>query len=169
MARMERTEPGGSGGERIEVLERADEFCVAAWGRIMLLAFRRRSTAEGVQRLHALAGPWARGRPGGVVLLNVVPPQPLRPPDEAMRAALRRAVLSPSPGISGVGTIFEGSGFVAAFVRALMSGLQRHSGRVPMRVFRTPAEAAGWAAGLLREPALSGERLAEAIRAVRDA
>ncbi len=163
---MAATEQGG-GGAGVQFLERTDEFCVAAWGRLLLLVFRERSTAPGVQRLHTHARSFAAARPDGVVLLTVVPPQPARPPDDAMRAALRRAVLDPAPGVAGVGTLFEGSGFIAAFVRALMSGLQRHSRRLPMRVFRTADEAAGWASGLLRDPGISGERLAEAIRAAR--
>ncbi len=164
---MGRTEPGG-GGAGVEVVERTDGFCVAGWSRVLLLVFRERSTAQGVERLHAVARTWAAARPQPVVLLTVVPPQPARPPDDAMRAALRRAVLDPSPRVAGVGTLFEGSGFIAAFVRALMSRLQRHSARVPMRVFRTAAEAADWASDLLRDPGISGERLTAAIRAARE-
>src|SRR5512142_905254 len=153
----------------VEILERTEDFSIAGWGRVLLLVFRTRSTAQGIERLHALAPSWAAARSGGVVLLNVVPPQPARPPDEAMRAALRRAVEDGSPGVLGVGTIFEGSGFVAAFVRALMSGLQRHSGRLPMRVFRGAPEAAGWAAHVLDGGQISAAGLSEAIRAVRQA
>ncbi len=162
-------EPPGSPGREVELLERTEDFSVAGWGRVLLLVFRTRSTAEGIERLHALAPSWAAAPPGGVVLLNVVPPQPVRPPDEAMRAALRRAIQDGSPEVAGVGTIFEGSGFVAAFVRALMAGLQRHSGGLPMRVFRSAAEAAGWAAELVDGPEITADGLSEAIRAVRRA
>lgn len=165
---MADTKPLASRGIEVEILERTEEFCIAGWGGVLLLVFRTRSTAQGVDRLHALTPSWAAARPGGVVLLNVVPPQPARPPDEAMRAALRRAVQDQSPEVMGVGTIFEGSGFVAAFVRAVMSGLQWHAS-MPMRVFRSSAEAAGWVAHLLDSREVTAAGLSEAIRTVRQA
>jgi hypothetical protein len=153
----------------IEVLERAAGYAVVACDRVLLLVWRGASTGRGIDRLHALVHARVAARPGGVVFLNVVAQQADRPPDEGARAAMRQAVKDRSPGLLGLGTIHEGGGFKGAFVRALISSLQRTQGwSVPMRVFRSPDEAAPWVAGLLRGPEITGHVLAEAIRVGRE-
>jgi hypothetical protein len=149
----------------IEVLEPGGEYAVVASDRVVLLVWRGASTERGIDRLHALV----RAQPASVVCLNVLALQAARPPDEGARAAMQRAVRDPTPKLLGLGTIHEGGGFKGAFVRALISSLQRTQGwSVPMRVFRSPDEAAPWAAGLLGRPEITGRALAEAIRVGRE-
>ncbi len=152
----------------LELLDKTDDFRLAAWRGVILLIWRMRSTAQGVERSYAAVRERA-ARPGGVVLMNVVPPNPSSPPDEATRKALRQVVQSPPAGLAGVATIHEGSGFISAFIRALVSGLQRlQSGVLPMRVFQGPREAAPWAAEHLRDPGITAAGLTEVIAAARE-
>ena len=148
----------------VQILEKTDTHSIATWGRVMLLVWNARSTGPGIDSAHAHLRGWAKG---SSVLINVVPPQPARPPDEETRAAMERATQDPIPGLRGVGTIYEGGGFIAAAIRSLVSRLQLLRKGETMRFFRTPEEAALWAAQTLGAPGLSGEGLAEAIRQAR--
>jgi len=160
-------EPVGRG--ELKILEKTDDYAIVGCGRVVLLVWRTHSTARGIERVDTQLRRWAAVRPGGVVLMPVVAVQPARPPDDQVRAAMRRVLQAPAPELVGLGTIHPGTGFVAAFVRALVSGLQRlHPGAIPMRVFPSPVEAAGWAADLLDDPGITPEALARAIRAGRE-
>ncbi len=148
----------------VQILEKTDTHTIATWGRVMLLVWSARSTGPGIDSAHAHLRGWAKG---ASVLINVVPPQPARPPDEETRAAMERATQDPVPGLCGVGTIYEGGGFIAASIRSLVARMQLLKKGETMRFFRTPAEAAVWAAQTLGAPGLTAEGLTEAIRQAR--
>jgi hypothetical protein len=152
----------------VEVLERAETHVVAVWRRTMLLIWRGQTCASGIERSQALFREWAGKQPGGAALLVVVPRQPPGPPDEATRAAMTHAMQNPSPALRGMGTLLEAEGFIAASVRALVSRMhQKHARGMAPKMFRTPEEAAPWAAELLGDPEVTAARLAEAIREAR--
>lgn len=153
----------------VEILERADDCSFVGARGMVLLVWRGEGTARGIDRasLHLRARVRARG---SALLLVVIAPQPGKPPDPATREAMDRAVRTSIPGVAGMGTIHEGSGFIAAFVRALVSGLQRLQayGGGPLRVFASAAEAAPWAAKLLGDPEITKELVEEAVRVGRE-
>ncbi|WP_437761340.1 hypothetical protein WMF27_05270 [Sorangium sp. So ce281] len=148
-----------------ELLERTDEYVVAVWRRLMLLVWRGEATVVGIDRSRDLFARWSAGQPGGAVFVVVLPLENTLPPDEASRAAMRRAASSPSRNLRGTATLVESEGFVAASVRSIMMML--HTGRAP-NVFRTTGDLATWAATLLKDPELTAAGIAEAIRMARE-
>lgn len=153
---------------RVEVLERSDGYTIAVWGGVMILLWRDQPSGAGIDRVQELLGVRAGLHHGGLVLVNVIPPRPPRPPDDATRAAMDRAAQHRVPGVKGVATIHEGGGFIGASIRALVSRMSLLRRGEPLRFFGSPAEAAAWAAELLGAPGVTGEGLAEAIRAARE-
>ncbi len=153
----------------IRVLERTDAYIIAVWRRVMLLIWRNNPQAIGIDRSQALFGEWTADQPDGAAFLIVVPRQPAGPPDEATRAAMIRAMENRGPSLKGVGTLLEAEGFIAAAARAIMTRLHhKHAHGMAPRVFRSPGEAASWAAELLQDPQLTVGGLLEAIRQARE-
>lgn len=150
---------------KIEQLERTDDYAVVAWRRLMLLVWRGRATAAGIERSRAIFEPWVERQPEGGAFLIVVPGHRTPPPDEQTRAAMQRASTNPIGPFKGMATLIEAEGFVAATVRSIMTRLQ---GGGAARVFRTTAETASWAAALLDDPELTADGLAEVIRRARE-
>lgn len=152
-----------------ELLERTDGtdgYVVAVWRRLMLLVWRGKASAAGIDRSRELCARWSASQPGGVVFVVVLPRQRTGPPDEESRAAMQRAARSPSSWhLRGTATLVESEGFIASSVRSIMMALT--TGRAP-NVFRTTGELATWAATLLKDPELTAAGLAEAIRVARD-
>ncbi|WP_437808179.1 hypothetical protein [Sorangium sp. So ce1078] len=158
-----------SSSVKVELLERTDAYVVATWRRLMLLVWRGQASVVGVERSRALFRPWAERQPGGAAFLIVVPRQRTGPPDEETRAAMQRAASAPGGSLKGMATLVEAEGFIAASVRAIMMRLQARGTQGPApNVFRTPAEAAAWAAAVLQDREVTPEELAEAIRAARE-
>jgi hypothetical protein len=152
----------------VEVLERSELYAIAVWRRLMLLVWRGQTRAVGVDRSQALFRSWVQERPGPAALLVVVPRQPPGPPDEETRAAMARATENPPAALAGTATLLEAHGFIAATVRSIISRVyRRHARGLEVKVFCGVEEAAPWAAGLLADPAITAEALAEAIRAAR--
>jgi hypothetical protein len=154
-----------SSAQKVEVLERTEGYVVAAWRRLLLLVWRGPATAEGITRSRAHFDRWAVQQTGGAVFLVVVPAGRTRAPDEQARAAMEQTAARPSPHLRGMATLLEAEGFIAAAVRSMM---MRLSGQRVVHVFRTPAEAADWAAQTLGDRELGGEALAEVIRQARE-
>lgn len=152
----------------VEVLEQTELYVVAVWRRVMMLLWRGQIRAVGVDRSHLLFRAWVHERPGAAALLVVVPRQPPGPPDDETRAAMARACEDPPAALAGTATLLEAHGFIAATVRSILSRVyQRHARRLGVKVFCAADEAALWAAELLRDPAITSEGLAEAIRTAR--
>jgi hypothetical protein len=150
----------------VEILERTDTFTIGIFRRVLLLVWSGRNSALGVERSHAHFRQ-LKGQAG--VILSVVAPRPTGPPEDDTRAALDRVRNHPVPGLLGVATLYEGSGFVAAAIRAIVTRIRQPGQGGATRFFRSGEEAASWAAELLRQPELTGQALANAIREVREA
>lgn len=159
---------GPSLQSKSELLEQTDEYVVSVWRRLMLLVWRDKANASGVERSRALFDQWAASEPRGAGFLVVIPGQRTRPPDDATREAMQRAALAPSARCQGMATLLEAEGFVAASVRAIMMRLHARSEPVAPNVFGATAEAADWAATLLKDPDITQVGLADAIRAARE-
>ncbi|WP_437644981.1 hypothetical protein [Sorangium sp. So ce362] len=154
---------------KVALLEQTDVYVVATWRRIMLLVWHGQASVAGIERSRALFQPWAERLPGGAAFLIVLPPQHTGPPDEESRAAMQRAASAPGSSLKGMATLIEAEGFIAASVRAIMMRLQARGTQGPVpNIFRTPAEAAAWAAAVLQDPEVTPEELAEAIRVARE-
>lgn len=154
---------------KVELHERTETFVLATWRRILLLVWRGRANVEGIERSGMLFASWSTRQTGGAVFLIVVPPGRTRPPDEATRAAMARAASAPGDTLKGLATLIEAEGFIAASVRAMMMRLQSRGSRAPTQhFFRTAAEVAAWAAPLLEDRQITGEKLAEVIRLARE-
>ncbi|WP_437799146.1 hypothetical protein [Sorangium sp. So ce693] len=147
-----------------ELLERTDGYVVAVWRRLMLLVWRDKASAAGIDRSREHFARWSASQPDGAVFVVVLPRHLTGPPDEASRAAMQRAARSPSRHLRGTATLVESEGFIASSVRSIMMALT--TGRAP-NVFRTIGELATWAATLLKDPELTAAGLAEAIRVAR--
>jgi hypothetical protein len=150
---------------KVERLERTDGYVVAVWRRLMLLVWRGPATAAGIERSHALFGEWSRGHPEGGAFLVVVSGERPGPPDPETRAAMTRTARATHPLLKGIATLHEAEGFIAASVRAVMTGL--HPGGAP-KIFRAAAPAAAWAAELLEDPGLTTAGLVAAISAAQE-
>jgi hypothetical protein len=154
---------------KVEHLERMDECVVSVWRRLMLLVWRGKANAVGIERSRALFAEWVKHQPGGAGFLVVVPAQRMRAPDEATLEAMKRTASSPEPRCKGAATLLEAEGFIAASVRSIMTRLHVTNGpESAANVFGTTAEAASWAARLLEDPAITPASLAEVIRLARE-
>ena len=164
-----RTERGSQPDSwRLNVLERTEDYAIVTWGRILMMLWLTRPTARGVDRCIALSRMWALSQ-ATVVTLVVVPPLPLGPPDEATRDAMARARRTAPSNFVGMATLFEESGFIAAFIRSLLASLRQfQEPRFSGHVFSTVSAAANWAADTLGVPGIDAERLQEAIRQGRE-
>ncbi len=148
----------------VEILERTGAFTIAIFGRVLLLVWSGRNSALGIERSHAHFRE-LKGRAG--VILSVLGPRPMGPPDDDTRAALDRVRSHPIRGLLGVATLYEGSGFLAAAIRAIVTRIRQPAQGEATRFFRSAGEAASWASGLLGQPELTGQALAGAIRKSR--
>ncbi|WP_433935165.1 hypothetical protein AB3662_10890 [Sorangium cellulosum] len=158
-----------SSSVKVDLLERTDVYVVATWRQLMLLVWRGQATVAGVERSRAFFQAWAARQPGGAAFLIVLPPHNTGPPDEKTRAAMQRAASAPGGYLKGIATLIESEGFIAASVRAIMMRLQARGTHGPApNIFRTPAEAATWAAAVLQDREVTPEKLAEAVRMARE-
>jgi hypothetical protein len=97
-----------------------------------------------VQRFAELLAKQVDARPGGVVYLAQLPAT-LALPDSQVREAFAKAGRAVSGRIAGIAVTVEGDGFRAAAVRAMVTGIgMMVGGRLPLRCFRSLAEAAAW-------------------------
>jgi hypothetical protein len=152
----------------LEGLERTEDCAIAIWDRLVLVRWRVNVTARGLARAHERVATLVEAR-GGAVLFSIVPPECSGPPSPEAQRAVREATATLVAGLQGVGIVFEGSGFLAAAIRALTlrlgGGAQASGGRV--QVFRTLEDAARWAEKRLGPPDLSLHALRDALQTLK--
>jgi hypothetical protein len=151
----------------VEVLERTDEYVVAAWRRLLMLVWRGDATALGIERSRALFDEWSKTKPGGAAFLIVFPNRRPEPPDEKTREAMQRTARFPAERLKGMATLFESEGFIAASIRAVMMRLAALSGQDVPNTFGNATTAAAWAAMRLSDPTITALKLNEAINVAR--
>lgn len=140
-------------------------WAVGRVGPVLLQIWRDGTPIEGAQAAVAAAKELAFSDLPRIATLIVVP-QGSKLPESDARAVLSGLPTELGRGV-GVALAFEGSGFRAAAVRAVLSGimlLSRH--RVPHDVFPSVERAAGWLQPKL-VGALDARTLASATRELR--
>jgi hypothetical protein len=155
-----------SPGEYHEV-ERTDDYVIATWQKVMILAWCGAETAEGILRSRTLMERWAAKQEGGVVLVILMPPSaPNRPPNDAARAAMVQASKNPHPGFKGIAMITHHGGFIGAAIRSVMTARQLLvRDPVPFRMFSTAIEAAPWVLAQAGLPETLTHELARIVEA----
>lgn len=103
--------------------------------------------------------------PGEAAILCVIEPTS-EPPPQALRQAASALLSELGPKLRCVAYVIEGSGFRAAMIRGVLSGIElvRRSS-YPARYFATVAQAAAWVAVTTNSGSL---QLAEAAQQLRD-
>jgi|GEM_PF-1840724 len=152
----------------VEILARTNEYVIAAWRRILMLIWNGEATAAGIEHSRKVFDDWVTAHPRGAAFLVVVPARHAGPPDEKTREAMRQTAECPSGRLKGMGTLIQAEGFVAASIRSIIMRLNVLTGNGAPNVFETVNKAAEWAAKLLSDPEVSGERLANAVRVAQE-
>jgi hypothetical protein len=105
-----------------QVIARHPDYALASWQQIFAVIWRRETTASGAEDLRTKCGEFARANPRGIGLLTIVETgAPL--PSSAERKSIADFLAGGSSFIRCSAVIFEGSGFRAAAVRSVVTGL----------------------------------------------
>lgn len=111
---------------------------------LVLLVWRRRTLPEPYRAAMSLATAHAQKHPGGVGVMQVVEVDAVPPEAEARKAF---SEFMKWPGVAHFSVTHEGSGFKAASVRAIVSGVTALSRpNFPHSVHSSVADASSWAA-----------------------
>ena len=155
MKDMPATQNGNSFREltdELQVLERTSDYIISTWRHVMFLTWRGPETAAGIARSRSLMDPWARHKPGGVVLVILMPPLAAmkQPPNDEARKAMAETSQDASDAFKGIAIIGNESGFIGSVIRSVMTARQvfTHSS-VPFKLFSSAADAAPWIARCL--------------------
>src|SRR5262249_31253721 len=108
-----------NGFARVHVLD--DNHCMASWRNFVIVILRKDTTAEAVSQLRALLQK-IQTTSDAICLLTVVEPNAPPPPSE-VRDALAGVLGEFGKLIKFSAVAFEGSGFRAAMVRGVVTGL----------------------------------------------
>lgn len=106
------------------------DFRIGFYGRVCLLSWSHAATTSGIERNQAVLESWLRRGGRDFAQLVHIPPSARTPPSEATRAAMNRCMAALSPHVRCLVMVYEGSGFVAATIRSVVSArhlLQRSS------------------------------------------
>ncbi|WP_437715862.1 hypothetical protein WMF45_05240 [Sorangium sp. So ce448] len=149
------------------LVTRQPDYILASWHQIFCVIWRRETTEDGARHLRDACAEFAKKHPRGIGLLTLVEsgaPLPSAPARRAIASFLAEA----SATIRCSAVVFEGSGFHAAMVRSVVTGLTLVARqRYPHRVCDI-GEAWQMFAELL--PAVTGAAVSEAaFRASLDA
>lgn len=130
----------------LQVLSVVDGFATAEIGRTCILLWRG-VVDEARFRLQRQAMEQVAGRyAGDAVILCIIEPTS-EPPPQALREAASTLLNQLAPKLRCVAYVIEGTGFRAAMIRGVLSGIElvRRSA-YPARYFATVAEASAWIA-----------------------
>jgi len=119
------------------------DYLMGSWQSVFILVWRDKTTFEGVTALEQLLDGFARDR-SDVFLLTVVEER-ARIPSFPVRDALATVLDNEASRLCLSAVVYEGTGFRAAAVRAVVSGLALMSKiSARHRVFSTVADATAW-------------------------
>jgi hypothetical protein len=148
-----------------EIKEYTPDHLLATWGNVLIAVWRRETTMSGVQSAIRCYEEHAYQHPDGVLLLTIVEEgAPL--PETAVRRELARLLDRGAGRTKKSAVVFEGSGFRAAAVRSVITGLALFA-KVPYphRVFGKVEDAVHF----FEPSSKTSSRMIElAIRAVRE-
>jgi hypothetical protein len=108
--------------EHWRIVEKEEDYVVASWQQIFAVVWRHETTLKGVQTLHDECRKFATKHPQGIGLLTIVSagaPMPTSP----VRQAVADFLAQGSAYIKCSAVLMEGTGFRAAAVRSVVTGL----------------------------------------------
>jgi hypothetical protein len=108
--------------ESWEVVGKSPDYALAHWQQVFMVIWRKETTIDGAQHLHHACTAFAHTQPRGIGLLTIVESGAPLPPSAA-RDAIATFLASGSAFIKASAVVFEGSGFRAAAVRSVVTGL----------------------------------------------
>jgi hypothetical protein len=108
--------------EAWHLIVKTQDYALASWQQIFAVIWRRDTTVEGGEHLRSACTAFARTQPRGIGLLTVVESGAPLPPGPARRA-IADFLAEGSAFIKCSAVVFEGSGFRAAAVRSVVTGL----------------------------------------------
>lgn len=104
------------------IVERDDDYVLASWQQIFVVVWRHDTTLQGVEALHRECRQFAAEHARGIGLLTIVSEKaPM--PASAARHAVADFLAQGSTYIKCSAVLMEGTGFRAAAVRSVVTGL----------------------------------------------
>jgi hypothetical protein len=108
--------------ESWKLVTKEEDYALAHWQQVFAVLWRRETTVEGARDLARSCSAFAATQPRGIGLLTIVESgAPL--PASAARNEIAEFLASGSRFIKCSAVVFEGSGFRAAAVRSVVTGL----------------------------------------------
>lgn len=154
-------------GSSAQVIKVDTNHCLGSCGPVLVLVWRRESTRSAVMDAMRAVQALRALHPGGLGIIVVVEPT-AAPPSGEIRRALAETLGSLGPVVKRSALVHEGTGFRAAAVRAVVTGLSAIAQQpYPHQVFDSVDLAATWVMQGLPREATSAEELREAIGALR--
>ena len=121
-----------------------EDHILATWANVVILVWRKDTTLPGVEAAQRVYDDLARENPGGIFLMTIVEFGAPMPPPE-VRDALARFLASGAGRMILSAVAHEGTGFRAAAVRSVVTGLAVLAKLpYPHKVFATADEAGAW-------------------------
>ena len=145
------------------------DYCIATWSSVLVLIWRVNTTMDAVAAVRHEIEALGRAHPQGIGLLTIVEQAAPVPSSEA-RNGLARTLADFGKIIRHSAVVHEGSGFRAAAIRGVVTGLTMLARPpYPHKVFSTLDSAALWLASGLRAAGIDcdAEDLSTAVRDVR--
>ncbi|MDB4974974.1 MAG: hypothetical protein JWN48_3315 [Myxococcaceae bacterium] len=155
--------------DRLEILDLAPHHVLATWRNVGIALWIDDTPVAAVESAQAMLSRMASEQPGGVGFLQVVC-EGCQQLDNEARAAIQTLLRSGRGYIREAPVVFEGNGFRAATVRAIVAGIAAISNHgFPHRVYSTVAIATEALARNIerREPAGFARALATAVADAR--
>lgn len=133
----------GLGGAATLVVQTSDHL-IGTWRNVVILVWKNETTLAGVDAVQTAYDDLAKANPSGVFMLTIVESGAPMPPS-SVRDALARFLANGNGRTLLSGVAHEGTGFRAAAVRSVVTGLAV-IGQLPYphKVFATVSEAASW-------------------------
>jgi hypothetical protein len=146
------------------------DYCIATWNAILILIWRAETTLDAVVAVRRELDALGRVFPSGIGLLTIVEQAAPVPPGE-VRSALARVLADYGASIRHSAVVHEGSGFRAAAIRGVVTGLTMLARPpYPHKVFAAIEEGCAWLAHGLATRAgwdVDGEQLLLAVNDLR--
>ena len=127
-----------------EMIEATKDHLISTWHNVLILVWKQETTTNGVNKLKATYASLSERFPKNVFLLTIVE-QDAPMPASTVRVALADFLASCGGKMVLSGVVHEGSGFRAAAVRSVVTGLAMMANLpYPHKVFANVDDAARW-------------------------
>lgn len=151
----------------MHVIEVDANHCLGSHGPILVIVWRHETTRSAVMNVRRAALALAARRPGELGLMMIVETTAEAPSGE-VRAVVAQAMGDFGHLVRRSALVHEGTGFHAAAVRAVVTGLSLVARQpYPQQVFDSVERAATWIVQGVPREVTSAEDLREAISALR--